>query len=117
MFFAHLNEGIIIKKLIEAIKDVIQDINLNISVNGILLKMMDASNSLLVELDLKAVAFDQYKCNCREEDFKLGLSVNHFFKILKCLENEDFLTLSCEDRSKLKIIFGNNSKKKINNFF
>lgn len=116
MFFAHLNEGIIIKKLIESIKDIVLDINLNISINGIELKRMNSSHSLLVDFTLAATGFDQYRC--QKDDFILGLSVEQFFKILKCLENEDSLTLSCENQSKLKIKFENNSKKKnINIFF
>ena len=43
MFVAKLNESILIKKLIESIKDIVSEINLEVSPSGINLQAMDAS--------------------------------------------------------------------------
>ena len=111
MFHAKLNEGILIKKLIDAIKDLVSDINLDISAIGISLQAMDSSHVALVTLNLSAEGFEEYRC---DKSMTLGVSISNLAKVLRCGGNEDSLTLSCEeDPSKLKIKFENNSKKNI----
>ena len=120
MFHAKLNEGILIKKLIDAIKDLVSDINLDISAIGISLQAMDSSHVALVTLNLSAEGFEEYRC---DKSMTLGISIANLAKVLRCGGNEDSLTLSCEDEpSKLKIRFENNSKfifiiNKNNNLF
>ena len=120
MFHAKLNEGILIKKLIDAIKDLVSDINLDISAIGISLQAMDSSHVALVTLNLSAEGFEEYRC---DKSMTLGISIANLAKVLRCGGNEDSLTLSCEDEpSKLKIRFENNSKfifiiKKNNNLY
>lgn len=63
MFHAKLNEGILIKKLIDAIKDLVSDINLDISAIGISLQAMDSSHVALVTLNLSAEGFEEYRCD------------------------------------------------------
>ena len=105
MFHAKLNEGILIKKLIDAIKDLVSDINLDVSAIGISLQAMDSSH---VALNLSAEGFEEYRC---DKSMTLGISISNLAKVLRCGGNEDSLTLSCEDEpSKLKIRFENNSK-------
>ena len=104
MFHAKLNEGILIKKLIDAIKDLVSDINLDVSAIGISLQAMDSSH-------VSAEGFEEYRC---DKSMTLGVSISNLAKVLRCGGNEDSLTLSCEeDPSKLKIKFENNSKKNI----
>ena len=42
MFEAKLNEGVLIKKLVDSIKDLVSDINLDVSSTGISLQAMDS---------------------------------------------------------------------------
>ena len=109
MFHAKLNEGILIKKLIDAIKDLVSDINLDISAIGISLQAMDSSHVALVTLNLSAEGFEEYRC---DQSMALGVSISNLAKVLRSGGNEDSSTLSCEDDpSKLKIKFENSSKK------
>ena len=111
MFHAKLNEGLLIKKLIDSIKDLVSDINLEINPMGISLQAMDSSHVALVTLNLSSEGFEEYRC---DKPMTLGVSISNLAKVLRCGGNEDSLTLSCEeDPSKLKIKFENNSKKNI----
>ena len=108
MFHAKLNQGILIKKLVDVIKDLVTDINLDISAIGISLQAMDSSHVALVTMNLSAEGFEEYRC---DKSMTLGVSISNLAKILRCGGNEDSLTLSCEeDPSKLKIKFENTSK-------
>ena len=110
MFHAKLNEGILIKKLIDSIKDLVSDINLEISPMGISLQAMDSSHVALVTLNLSSEGFEAYRC---DKPMTLGVSISNLAKVLRCGGNEDSLTLSCEeDPSKLKVKFENTSKFK-----
>lgn len=108
MFQAKLAEGIIFKKIIEAIKDLVLDINLDITQTGISLQAMDSSHVALVTLNLSSEGFEEYRC---DKQMTLGISVSNLSKIMKCGGNEDSITLSAEeDPSSLNIKFENPSK-------
>lgn len=109
MFHAKLNDGIKFKKLIDSIKDLITEINLDVNALGIGLQAMDSSHVALVTLQLSSEGFETYRC---DKGMTLGLSVSNLAKILRCGGNEDSITLSCEDDpDKLKIEFQHPSKK------
>ena len=108
MFQAKLSEGILLKKLIESIKDLVTDINLEITATGISLQAMDSSHVALVTLNLSSEGFEEYRC---DKQMTLGVSVQNLSKIMKCGGNDDTITLSAEDEpSALNIKFENLSK-------
>ena len=109
MFQAKLSEGILLKKLIESIKDLVTDINLDITSTGISLQAMDSSHVALVTLNLSSEGFEEYRC---DEQMTLGVSVANLSKIMKCGGNDDSITLSAEeDPSSLNIKFENTSNE------
>lgn len=48
MFEAKLSDGTVLKRIVDAIKDLVQDVNLDISASGISLQAMDSSHVALV---------------------------------------------------------------------
>ena len=52
MFEAKLAEAIVLKKIIDAIKDLVTDVNIDATPNGISLQAMDSSHVALVSLTL-----------------------------------------------------------------
>ena len=115
MFNAKLSEGTILKKLIESIKDLVSDINLDITSSRISLQAMDSSHVALVTLNLSSDGFEEYRCD--KSSLTLGLSVTSLSKIMKCGGNDDSITLSTDDEpSALNIKFENISKKILFNF-
>jgi proliferating cell nuclear antigen len=107
MFVSRLKEGILLKKLIESIKELVTDINLDISSNGISLQAMDSSHVALVTLNLSSEGFEEYRC---DKQMTLGVSISHLSKIMKCGSNDDQIVLRAEDEpSSLNIQFENQS--------
>ena len=54
MFEALLGSGIILKKIIEAIKELVTEVNLEVTSSGLSIQAMDASHVALVVLNLQA---------------------------------------------------------------
>lgn len=71
MFEARLTQGCPLKKVLEAIKELITDAKWDCSENGLSLQAMDSSHVSLVSLQLNADAFDPYRC-----DRKCSLGIN-----------------------------------------
>ena len=108
MFRAKLKKGILFKKLIEGIKNIVDDINFDISANGISLQSMDISNTALISINLSSQGFEEYQC---DKFIRIGISIPILAKALHCGGNDDSLTLFCEEEpSTLQIKFENLSK-------
>ena len=115
MFSATLDEGNILKKIVEAIKDIVSNVNIEAGPNGITMQAMDPTHVALVSLDLKADGFSDYRA---DKNFQLGVKLNSLHKILKCAGNSDTITLKCEEEpSQLTLRFTNESKFNFFGFF
>lgn len=64
-------QGGILKKIVEAVKDLVVTANLDCSADGIALQAMDPSHVALVSLRLSTEGFDDYRC-----DRNLSLGIN-----------------------------------------
>jgi len=109
MFQAKLTEGALFKKLIDIIKDLVTDVNFDISETGISLQALDSSHVSLVSLNLSAEGFEEYRC---DKSMTLGVSIANLSKIMKCGTNDESITLSTEEEepSSLNIKFESLSK-------
>lgn len=108
MFVSKLKEGILLKKLIESIKELVTDINLDVTGGGISLQAMDSSHVALVTLSLTSDGFEEYRC---DKQMTLGLNISNLSKIMKCAGNDDSIILRAEDEpSAINIQFENKSK-------
>ena len=63
MFEARLVQGSLLKKVLEAIKDLVTDANFDCSSSGFSLQAMDSSHVALVALMMKAEGFEHYRCD------------------------------------------------------
>lgn len=93
MFKARLDDASVLKKVIDAIKDLINDVNFICTDEGIQMQAMDTSHVALICLTLLADGFSVYECS---EHFTLGLNVSILAKILKCAESGDSVILEAE---------------------
>lgn len=114
MFEARLNEALVLKKVIEAIKDLVTDVNFEVTVEGLTVQAMDASHVALVALLLKASEFESYRCDRPQT---LGISVTNLAKLIKIAANDDSVVLRAEDdASFLTLIFEGRSDDKVSEF-
>ena len=79
-FEAKLGDGTILKRIVDAIKELVTDVNLDIGKNGISLQAMDSSHVALVQMKLDVGGFSHYHC---ERSMTLGLSITNLAKVMR----------------------------------
>jgi len=115
MFEARLIQGRILKQIIEAIKDLVQDTNIDCSDDEFQIMAMDSSHVSLVHVVLRSTGFDHYRC---DRPVSLGINCGNMSKIMKCAGNDDVITVKAEDEggSVLSLIFASPSQERIADF-
>jgi len=114
MFEARLTQGRVFKQLIEALKDLVQDANVDCNEDGLSIQAMDSSHVSLVAVELRSGGFDHYRC---DRTISLGFNSANMSKILKCAGNDDVITLKAEDTAdSLMLMFESPSQDRIADF-
>ena len=98
-----------IKVLIEALKEILTDANIEFNKTGMKIVAMDSTKTILVHLKLEAEKFDKYQC---DNKLILGVSMLNLFKLIKTITNNDTLSLFVDDNDTnvLGIIIENSEK-------
>ena len=73
-----MTEGAVLKKLTEAMKDLVTEANFDCSTTGISLQAMDSSHVSLVALLLRADGFDHFRC---DRNISLGINLGSMGKV------------------------------------
>lgn len=114
MFEARSGSSAVFKKIIEAMKDLVTEGNLDCSGNGIAMQAMDSSHVSLIAMMLREEGFDHYRC---DRNISLGINLATLSKILKCAGNDDNVTLKADDEGDcVNIMFENESQDRISDF-
>ncbi|XP_022673339.1 proliferating cell nuclear antigen-like [Varroa jacobsoni] len=114
MFEAKLNQGAVLKKMLDAIKDLINEGTWDCSASGISLQAMDNSHVSLVALNLRADGFDKFRC---DRNLSMGMNLTSMAKILKCAENNDIITLKAQDDADtVTFVFESQNQDKVSDF-
>jgi len=85
---AQLQQAALLKKVVDAMKDLCKDVNFDCSEKGLQVQSMDSSHVALVSLFLRESAFADFKC---ERPTSLGMNVDSLAKILKMCGPSDSL--------------------------
>lgn len=103
MFEARLIQGQQLRKILDAVKDLVNEAGWECNPNGMSLQAMDTSHVSLVAAQLRAEAFDKYRC---DKPINLGMSLANLSKFLKCAGNDDIITLKAtDDCDKISLLF------------
>ncbi|XP_021732402.1 proliferating cell nuclear antigen-like [Chenopodium quinoa] len=94
MFELRLVQGSLLKRVIDAIKDLVNDANFDCSSTGFSLQAMDSSHVALVALLLRSEGFEHFRC---DRTFSMGMSIANMAKMLKCASNDDIITIKADD--------------------
>lgn len=94
MLEARLEQAAMLKKVVDAIRDLVQDCNFDCNDSGIALQAMDNSHVALVSMLLSASAFSPFRC---DRNIALGINLNSLTKVLRAAQADDILTLKAED--------------------
>lgn len=96
MLELRLVQGSLLKKVLESIKELVNDANFDCSSTGFSLQAMDSSHVALVALLLRSEGFEHYRC---DRNTSMGMNLNNMAKMLKCAGNDDIITIKADDGS------------------
>ncbi|KAF8544278.1 proliferating cell nuclear antigen [Trichophaea hybrida] len=114
MLEARLEQAAVLKKVVDAIKDLVQECNFDCNDSGIALQAMDNSHVALVAMHLKTDGFSPYRC---DRNIALGINLVSLQKVLRAAQNEDLLTLKAEDSPDvLSLVFENSENDRISEY-
>ena len=107
MFEARLISGKIFRQIVDSIKDLVTDGNIDCTPEEISIQCMDSSHVSLVAVSLSQSAFDYYRC---DRTLSLGFNSNNMSKILKMMGRDDILILKAEDDGDVMTMMFENPK-------
>ncbi|XP_038210407.1 proliferating cell nuclear antigen isoform X2 [Zerene cesonia] len=114
MFEARLLRSSILKKVLEAIKDLLTQATFDCDDNGIQLQAMDNSHVSLVSLSLRADGFDKYRC---DRNISMGMNLGSMSKILKCAGDKDTVTMKAQDNADtVTFVFESPNQEKVSDY-
>jgi proliferating cell nuclear antigen len=104
------------RTLIEALKEILTEANLEFDSQGIKVMAVDETHTVLVYLRLHSDRFETYYCPAKHV---LGVNMIYFFKLIKTMGNNDNLTLylPASNPNKLGIRMENSEKSTVTNYF
>jgi len=114
MFEARLEKGDVLKKTMDALKDLIKEAVWDVSAQGLSLQSMDSSHVSLVQVTLRTEGFETFRC---DKNLALGVNMDTMGKLMKCAANDDAITLRSEDNGDLLgLVFESKSGDKSSEF-
>jgi len=90
---ALLQQSTILKRVVDAMKDLCKDVNFDCSERGIQVQSMDSSHVALVSLMLREAAFSDFKC---DRAVSLGMNIESLSKILRMCGPTDSLKVRAD---------------------
>lgn len=104
------------RTLIEALKEILTEANLEFDSQGIKVMSVDETHTVLVYLRLHSERFENFFCPAKHV---LGVNMIYFFKLIKTMGNNDSLTLylPASNPNKLGVRMENSEKSMVSTFF
>eukprot|EP00767_Chilomastix_cuspidata_P006581 gnl/Chilomastix_cuspidata/699.p2 GENE.gnl/Chilomastix_cuspidata/699~~gnl/Chilomastix_cuspidata/699.p2 ORF type:complete len:328 (-),score=170.61 gnl/Chilomastix_cuspidata/699:78-1061(-) len=115
MLEAQLDQAVVLKRIVDALKDLVELCYLNCNSDGITIKAIDNGYIALVNLVLREDGFVTYQC---PEPTVVGVNIKALHKVLKCAQNDDTVILRCDTEAaeNLTLIFQSPDRHRVSNF-
>lgn len=102
-----------VKAVFEVLKEIINDVNVYFTDEGVSIVTLDTARTSLIDLQLAADNFEEYEC---PEPIIAGINVSNTFKLLKSIGNSDILTMSITSKEYMDIEILSEAKKQKSRF-
>jgi proliferating cell nuclear antigen len=89
-FLMHTVQSHALRCTIESLKDVLLDVSVHISPDGMKICTLDYSKTAIVYLKIDASKCETFHC---EKEMSIGISVTSLFKLVKTISMNDLITL------------------------
>jgi proliferating cell nuclear antigen len=96
------------KAVFEVLKDILNDVNIYFTPEGIRVTTLDTAQSALIDMFLRADNFEEYSC---PNEILAGVNISNTFKLLKTITNNDTITMSVNSKEHIDICIQNEAKK------
>jgi proliferating cell nuclear antigen len=108
IIFTSVQSGAI-RTLFESLKEVLNDVNIAFTKDGMKIITVDGTKVAIIHLRLVKESFELFVCNT---PCKLGVNMHSLFKFLKSSGNNDTITMCVtkDDKTRLQIIIENSDK-------
>jgi len=114
MFEARLVQGNLLKKVLESLKDLLNEATWDCADTGIQLQAMDNSHVSLVSVLLRADGFDKFRC---DRQLSMGMNLTSMSKILRCAANDDIITIKAQDQADtVNFMFESPNQEKVSDY-
>merc|ERR1712203_382074 len=114
MFEARLVQGNLLKKVLESLKDLLNEATWDGADTGIQLQAMDNSHGSLVSVLLRADGFDKFRC---DRQLFMGMNLTSMSKILRCAANDDIITIKAQDQADtVTFMFESPNQEKVSDY-
>ena len=87
------------KSCFEVLKDIINDVNVFFTPQGVSIIALDNAKVALINMNLDADRFEEFSCT---STIKAGINISNFFKILKFITSNDVLTINIQNSDVMK---------------
>lgn len=114
LFETDLKQGFLLKKALDAAKDLFSMGLWECSESGLSLQAMDTAHVAFVTLELGAEAFSRFHC---DRNFSMGMNLAAMAKVLGCASSDDIVTMKAkEDPVNLTLVIKSPSEKHVSSF-
>ena len=114
MFVATFTDGTLLRKILDANKDLFPIANWNCQETGISWQAMDSAHIALSVVSLNCGGFDVYTCN---KDYTIGIQINSIWKILKAAGNSSIVTIKFkEDADTVTMLYDSKTNHKVSEY-
>jgi len=103
MFDAKLENGLNLKKCVNALKELIDQGAWDVTEDGIQMQSMDSSHVALVQMNIQDTSFEHFRC---DQAMQMGLNMQNLFKIFGAFSNGSVaIQADGEDADSVKWVF------------
>lgn len=102
-----------LRTIFEVLKDIINDVNIYFTTDGVKIITLDTAHVTLVHMFLPAENFEEYSC---ETDVIAGVNLSNMHKLLKSVTNNDSLRMKIEGHDVIEIEIENSVKHSVTKF-
>lgn len=108
MFQAKIKADIL-KKMIDIVSPLVNEVKINANPGGISLRAVDPAHVAMVDLDIKASAFEEYKA----DDTEIGIDLDKLASVMKLASSNDIVEMEMDEVSNRLIVKVGNLVRKI----
>eukprot|EP01071_Lankesteria_metandrocarpae_P012528 Lankesteria_metandrocarpae@DN6006_c0_g1_i1.p1 len=114
MLEARIQQGVLLKKIFESLKEMVSEVNLDCAESGIAMQAMDTSHVALAMLTLHESFFEKYQC---DRTRTLGLNLPAVCKVFKlCNQDDSVIIRHNNDSDSVSFVFEGAAEDRFSDF-